>query len=308
MPLINSILNIVGLLLWLNWLSIRFDPLAKTSAKTLVGTLRKADPTAPKRWLQLAALAGLIVIRAVIYCLVGPSLNWTPRLSLPPLEPAFRSDHFSSVLLFSTLSFLVALGAFYLSLLLLSIVNSAVPDTDPLQKLVRLYFKWLERWPALLKLLLPLIAGALFWMALHPLLSNLSVLSQTKSNSQLLEQSAIIGLGTYLLWKYVIVGILALHLLSSYIYFGEHAFWNFISVTARNLLRPFRWLPLQIGRIDLLPLAVIGLILLVVNFSSIADHFSHPRGAFQALALSSFALLIPCRKRNPDDDRSARVR
>ena len=281
MLLINFILNLAGLLLWLNWLSLHFDPLAKTSATSLVGTLKKADASGPRRWQSLAGVAGLVVIRAVIYWQIGPALNWTPRLSLPPLEPPFRSDYFISALLFSSLSFISTLAVFYFSLLLLSLANRNVPDTDPLQKLVRLYFKWLESWPAVIKLLLPLFAGALFWLALHPLMTSLGMLPHAKSSAQLLEQAAVIGAGSYLSWKYLIVGILVLHLFNSYVFLGNHPIWNFVNATARNLLYPLRWLPLRIGRIDLLPVAAIALVLIVVNFSSLADSFSRPPGAFR---------------------------
>src|SRR5277367_15886 len=140
MAFTNFILDLAGLLLWLNWLSLHFDPLAKTSATSLVGTLRKADASGPKRWQSFAAIVGLVVIRAVAFYQLGPALNWTPRLSLPPVELPFRGDyfhHFRYALLFSSLSFIATLAAFYFSLLLLSVANRSLPDTDPLQKLVR---------------------------------------------------------------------------------------------------------------------------------------------------------------------------
>src|ERR1700722_15862873 len=276
MSLINFILDIMGLLLWLNWLSLRFDPLAKPPAATLVGTLRKADPSGPRRWQTLAAIIGLIVIRAYLYYQIGPALKWTPRLSLPPIEPPFRSDLFQYVLLFSVLSLFCILAVFYFSLLLLSVANQSLPDDDPLQKLVRLYFKWFERWPTPLKLLLPLLAGALFWIGLHPLLTRLAIVPPARNFLQLFAQAALIGGGTYLSWKYLIIGVLCLHVLNSYVYLGDHAVWHYINVTAKHLLYPLRSLPLRLGKIDLLPLVGILLVLAIVNFPSLADFFSPP--------------------------------
>jgi len=86
--------------------------------------------------------------------------------------------------------------------------------------------------------------------------------------AQLLAQAGLIGLGTYLDWKYLIAAILFLHLLGSYIYFGEHPAWNFINLTARNLLSPLRWLPLRFGKVDLLPLAGIALVILAPELLS----------------------------------------
>ena len=39
MGLIDFILNLAGVLLWLGWRSIRFDPLGRSTPATLVGTL-----------------------------------------------------------------------------------------------------------------------------------------------------------------------------------------------------------------------------------------------------------------------------
>src|SRR5579884_4004899 len=263
MALIDFILNLVALLLWWNWLSIRYDPLAKTSAATLIGTLRKTDKSGPKRWRLLLAL---LVFRAIVYWEFGASFRWTPILQLEVINIPFRSDYLTRMMLFSLLSFLLALGIFYLWMLLLSIVNANVPDTDPLQRLVRVQIKWLEAWPNALKLLLPFFIGALCWLALHPLLSHMAILQKSKSPLQLIQQAAVIGGAAYLGWKYLIVGILLLHLLSSYIYFGNHPFWNFINVTARNFLAPFRRIPLRVGRVDFLPVIAIALVFFVCEF------------------------------------------
>ena len=65
MGLIDFILNLAGMLLWLNWRSIRFDPLARTTPATLAGTLRRAEPPRMKRWHFLAALAALLLLRGL---------------------------------------------------------------------------------------------------------------------------------------------------------------------------------------------------------------------------------------------------
>ena len=65
MGIVDFILNLAGLLLWLNWRSIRFDPLAKRTPATLTGTLRPADPHKTRRWHLLAIIAGLLVLRAM---------------------------------------------------------------------------------------------------------------------------------------------------------------------------------------------------------------------------------------------------
>ena len=71
MALIDFILNLAGLLLWLNWRSVRFDPLGRRTPATLIGTLRRAEPRRLRRWHLLAALGGLLLLRAVIYWQIG---------------------------------------------------------------------------------------------------------------------------------------------------------------------------------------------------------------------------------------------
>jgi uncharacterized protein YggT (Ycf19 family) len=271
MPLIDFILNFAGLLLWLNWLSISFDPLSRATAASLIGTLKKADASGPKRWKFLAGLVSLLLLRALIYWQIGGAVNWTPSLQLGFVDLSFRSDYLGRMLLFSLLSFALTLGIFYLWLLLLSAANNNVADTDPLQKMIRLHLRWIERWPPIIKLLLPFLSGGLLWIAFHPLFKWLAIVPQTKSTAQLLEQAAVIGVGTYLAWKYLIVGILLLHLVNSYVYLGNHPFWNFINASARNLLYPLHWLPSRVGRVDFLPLLGIGLVFLVTRLP--ATHF-----------------------------------
>lgn len=265
MALIDFILNIACLLLWLNWLSIRFDPLARTSAASLVGTLKKTEQSGSKQWKFLGSLLALLLVRALAYWQMGSATGWTPGLDLGIVTLPFRSDYLVRMFLFSLLSFASTVAVFYLWMLLLSLVNCHVPDTDPLQKLVRLYCKRVDRWPQWIKALLPLVVGGLFWLTLHPLLARLAIVPANKSTTQLFAQSATIGLGTYLALKYLIVGILFLHLLNSYVFMGHHPAWNFVNTTARNLLSPLSWLPLRIGKVDFLPVAAIALVFFVTE-------------------------------------------
>ena len=76
-----------------------------------------------------------------------------------------------------------------------------------------------------------------------------------------IEQAGVIGLGSYLAWKYLIAAVLGLHLLNSYIYFGRNPFWAYITAVASQLLRLFRRLPLRYTRIDFTPLIALVLVL-----------------------------------------------
>ncbi len=79
MSFVDFILNVAGLLLWLNWRSLRFDPLAKRTPATLMGTLRPASPEKLRRWHLLLFIAGLLFVRALIYRWIGPMFGWVGK-------------------------------------------------------------------------------------------------------------------------------------------------------------------------------------------------------------------------------------
>jgi uncharacterized protein YggT (Ycf19 family) len=51
-------------------------------------------------------------------------------------------------------------------------------------------------------------------------------------------------------------------LLNTYVYLGNHPFWNYISQTGHRLLTPLKWLPLRLGKVELAP--VVGMVLVLV--------------------------------------------
>ena len=281
--LIDFLLNLAGLLSWLSWRAVLFDPLARSRfspAASLIGTLRKADPAGSRRWRFLIVLATLLVARGAAYSVIGPAVNWTPKLflgtiTLPfgglahhPAQAAFAariteslfSSMFARMTLFSILSFLRMLAVFYFCLLLLSAVNASEPEAEPIQRLVRLHLGWLESWPRVLKLLIPFVLGFTFWLAIHPALVWFAIVPPTRDSTQLFEQAAMIGAMSYLAWKYLLIGILVLHLVNSYVYFGNHPFWNFVNASARRLLFPLSWLPLRLGKVDFSPVVAVALV------------------------------------------------
>jgi uncharacterized protein YggT (Ycf19 family) len=264
---IDFILNLAALLLWLNWRSIHFDPLGKRTPATLIGTLRRAEPQRLHRWHSLAVLAGLLLLRAGIYWQIGSAANWAGKLDLGVTALSFSSNlsgpmpSFLRMLLFSTFSFGLMLGMFYLWLLLLSIL--AGPEPLPFHRLVRLPLGNLDRWPRGAKFLLPFIVTTIFWWLASWLLAWLLVIPQPVSPAHRIEESLVIGLGSYLTWKYLAGALLALHLLNSYIYFGKHPFWAYVNAAAQALLSPLRRFPLRLDKVDFAPIVGIALVFLL---------------------------------------------
>ena len=259
MSIVDFILNLAGLLLWLNWRSIRFDPLARRTPATLMGTLRPASPKKMRRWHLLALLAGLLFLRAVLYRWMAPF--WVGALDLGVVAPTFRSDWFAGMLAFSYLSFGVALGIFYVGLLFLSLLSGP----EPIHGLVKIPLGRVDNWPRWAKILFPFLLTATAWFALSwPLgwMQNLSA-----SMTLRIEQSVVIGLASYQVWKFPAVAILVLHLLGSYIYFGRHPFWKYVNTTGQKILTPLKKIPLRLGRMDFAPVVGLILIFLFVHFA-----------------------------------------
>jgi len=260
MGIIDFILNLAGLLLWLNWRSLRFDPLGKRTPATLIGTLRRAEPRKLRRWHLLAVLGGLLFLRAVLYWQVGSGVGWASgTLNLGVIELSFRSDHFRHILLFSLFSFGLTLGVFYLWLLLFSILAGP----EPFHRLVRLQLGPIDYLPRGAKFILPLVLVAPLWWLISWLLAWLDIVPQPLSRLHRLEESLVIGLGSYLAWKFAAAALLILYLLNSYIYFGRHPFWNYVTTEAQALLRPLQAIPLRAGKVDLAPVVGIAVVFLL---------------------------------------------
>ena len=266
MSIFDLILSLAGLLLWLNWRAIRVE--APRSLTAPLGHMLKPAGPSRKKSGYLIILVALLVVRAILYWQIGTASHWTPLVPFGPVTLAFRSDFFWRIFLFSFVSFGFTLAIFYLSLLLLSLVNGGIPDADPQQKWVRLHLGWFESWPWFLRMLLPPLAAGVVWYLLNPLLQHAGIGPAPRSFLQLVQQGAVIGLGSCFVWKYLIAGILVLHLVNSYVYLGNHPFWTYINATARTFLRPLSIVPLQVARIDFAPVVAIALVFLTAELGA----------------------------------------
>ena len=275
MSLIDFILNLAGLLLWLNWRSVRLDPLGKRKPATLIGTLRRAEPLRMRRWHLLATLGGLLLLRAVFYWQIGSAARWTGVLNLNVITLSFRSDYFARMLWFSVFSFGLTLGVFYLWLLLLSIL--AGPEFPAFHRLMRMQLGRIDGWPRGVKLLLPFLVMAVFWWLATWLLVWLQIITQPVSAAHRIEAALIVGLNSYLVWKYLISALLTLHLLNSYIYFGKHPFWSYVNAEARTVLSPLRAVPLQTGKVDFAPVVGLALVFLAAELAGRGLFFLYER-------------------------------
>src|SRR5438874_4262659 len=99
MSLIDLILNLAGLLLWLNWRAIDFGAISSPRV-SIVSNLKKLNRS-PSRWIFFFILIAVLLIRAVIYWQLGSALNWVATIPLGPITLAFRSDYFWRIFAYS---------------------------------------------------------------------------------------------------------------------------------------------------------------------------------------------------------------
>jgi uncharacterized protein YggT (Ycf19 family) len=264
MGYVDFILNLAGLLLWINWRSARFDPLNKRTPATLVGTLRRAAPSRWRRWHLLAAIVALLILRALFYWQIGSAIHWAGRLNLGVVTLFFPSDSFVRILLFSVSSFALVLGIFYMWLLLLSILSGP----EQVHQLVRMSLGEIDGWPRWSKFILPLALTASFWWSASWLFARLQIIPPPVSAAHRIEESLVIGLGCYPVWKFPIGALLTLYLLNGYIYFGGHPFWNYVNATAQTLLQPLKKIPLRLGRLDFAPVVGIAIVFFIAELAA----------------------------------------
>jgi uncharacterized protein YggT (Ycf19 family) len=257
---IDFILNVAALMLWMRSRSIMQDR-SRSRSGTLLSTLVKTGSRNPAGWIFLGGLVLLLALRAVFYWHMGSASDWIATLQMGAVVIPFRSDDASRMLLFSFLSFARMLVGFYAWLLLLSAVNRRLPDSDPLQKWVRLHLGRIDRWPAVVKLALPLLIGSGIWAALNPGFILLGLLPPPLSNLHLAQQALVIGADAYFAWESLIIVLMVIHTINSCVFLGNSSTWSFFHASAENLLKPIRWIPLRFGKLDLAPIAAIGLVL-----------------------------------------------
>jgi uncharacterized protein YggT (Ycf19 family) len=123
----------------------------------------------------------------------------------------------------------------------------------------------IDGWPRWIKFLLPLAVIALLWWLAIWVLAWLHIIPSPVSPARQIAGALVIALGSYLVWKFLIAALLALHLLNSYIYFGKHPFWNYVNATAKQLLRPLGKIPLRAGKADFAPVVGIALVFLLAG-------------------------------------------
>ncbi|HXG49303.1 MAG TPA: hypothetical protein VNO52_16890 [Methylomirabilota bacterium] len=258
MVILDFLLNVAALLLWLSWRAVRLTAVPAPARISIVGALKRTEREPARGWGLLVALVAVLVLRGVLYHHIGAGVHWTAQLGLGVTVLLFRSDFLGQMWIYSLASFGRTFCLFYLWLGFFSLLHRGVEDPPPTQRFIRSHLGRLDRLPLWGWVAGPVALGAAAWTLSQPLLRWLRAVPAGGDWLVSTQQGAAIALAALVSWRYLILAVLALYLLSSYIYFGESPFWGFIDASARRLLRPLRPVPLVLGRIDLAPL-VLGL-------------------------------------------------
>jgi uncharacterized protein YggT (Ycf19 family) len=184
---------------------------------------------------------------------------------------------------FSWASFTHMLVLFYLWLLFLSLCLPRGGEADVCSQFVRIQLGKVHQWRKVWKILLPFAAAVVLWLLPGTLLVTMKLVPPAQSWLHRLEQGVVLGLGTYLVWKYVIGAVLGLHLLNTYLYLGAHPFWKFITLIGQRLLAPLRRLPLLVGKVDFAPVVMIALVFVFAEFAENGIHRQLPEGKVQII-------------------------
>lgn len=253
MTWLHGILNFTCLLLWLNWRSIALahSP-ARFSPKSLLSTLRKATDTTLRRWIHLVILLLILLVRPFLYFGLRHSTDWTPVLFLGVVEIPFQSDHIGSLFLFSLLSFLVVLILLYLCLFYFSALFHKVNSMNPWVQLVQAHLGWMDLLPRPTKWMAPFWMGGIAWLVLSPGLVYLELLPEQESVLHWFQQALVLGLASFLAWKWLLISIALLYWLEQHVYLGKQPFWKLVRESGGKTLKPMKGV-LSWNRFDLTP-------------------------------------------------------
>ena len=252
----NLLLNLAGFGLWIGAFAFSRAAARLSRPLTLLSALRPEASAAHGRLVLLGSLTALLVLRAAAYWNFSTTGGRHPSIDFGILSISFRPDSFTDMLAYSIGSFLVFLYLYYLWMLGVSLCCRSSGPVDSIENFVNQQLRFLASWHVGWKVFISLFAGAGLWLATGMVLHVFGIggIPREWSVLTLLLQSPFVAASFGCSFLLVMSVFLALHLISSYVYFGDHAVWSFIDRTAKVYLSPLRRFPLMFGRFDFAPI------------------------------------------------------
>lgn len=253
---INLLLNLAGLGLWIGAFAFSHAAARLSRPLTLLSTMRPETSTAHGRLVLLGSLTVLLILRAAAYWNFSMTGGRFPSVDFRILSISFRPDLFTELLAYSIGSFFVFLYLYYLWMLGISLCCRSSGPADSIENFVNQQLRFLASRHVGWKVFAALFAGAGLWLAIGSalLVFGIGEIPREWSVSTILWQSPFVAVSFGCSFLLVMAAVLALHLIHSYVHFGEHDVWPFIDRTAKVYLSPLRRFPLMFGRFDFAPI------------------------------------------------------
>ena len=259
MTFFNLLLDLVALILGLSVLGVGSSSPAHR-AGTLLGNLKLAESRRTNTVKPLFFLLGLLMLRPLFYAPLTEVLGTVPEWSPTPASVPFRADFFSRLLMFSFISFLWTTIQFVAWMQVLCSLARGCREPGAWNRFFQETLGPLARLPLPIAILLPTWAAGSLWFLAHWPLKWAGILPAVPTEL-LAKQSAVVAVGLWISIRWLLSALLILRLINTYVYLGNHPFWDFIHQVGGVLLQPFRWIPLRFGKLDLAPLGLTALIL-----------------------------------------------
>ncbi len=253
---INLLLNLAGLGLWIGAFAFSHAAARLSRPLTLLSTMRPETSAAHGRLVLLGSLTALLILRAAAYWNFSMTGGRFPSVDFRILSISFRPDLFTELLAYSIGSFFVFLYLYYLWMLGISLCCRSSGPADSIENFVNQQLRFLASRHVGWKVFAALFAGAGLWLAIGSalLVFGIGEIPREWSVSTILWQSPFVAVSFGCSFLLVMAAVLVLHLIHSYVHFGEHDVWPFIDRTAKVYLSPLRRFPLMFGRFDFAPI------------------------------------------------------
>lgn len=257
METFHLFLNLLCLLLWFDWRTSRISSANPPKAASLSGALNHAAGSTSKRGGSLWLLLAILFLRPILYNALTHGATWTPVLELQIISLPWRSDDAWRMLLYSWISFGQLLLYAHVWMIALVRINHLRGEDNSVHRILHAQLGSLLRLPLAFRLALPALVVFLFWLFGSPLFVRLGITPEPKSIFHLLGQSFLLGAWQLLVYRWLLIGLLAFHMVELFVFLGDSRWLRYPRLSAKSLSSRFHGMRLVVGKVDLTDLILI---------------------------------------------------
>lgn len=280
MGFLDLVLNIIAVLLWINWrvdrslvslgtghghishLELSSSSMGRVNSRRGFSGWKKA--VIPAR--QTLFCLGLILLgKPLIYhYMLRHMMEWNPMLKLGVVSIPFSMDYLGQMYLFSIASFILTLFIVYMSMILIRILSRGETSIENSFQNVFVGFmaRSVEGWPVFFKICLPGVVGGILWLIFAPIIEVMEVLPD-QSWSAVFKECIVLGLASYLPWGGLVMILLGVHIITCKFRLGTSSIWSYLDYINAKLIKPLSYLQLQIFKYDFTALVELPIVYLI---------------------------------------------